>query len=257
MVGGPDSTSRYSTGSLAPDTSIRPRLRPDTLTGSSSLAPTTPTIRPQPRPLDLVQASSYAQGPSPLGVVFPPITRDALMGAIEADNGPDGLASKLEGKRGPANRKKFEEIADLCIKIGNEENVDPRILFAMAMQESDCGLNTRHSSSATGVTGMKPSSAPDASARRHLNDPETCLRQTARYLKGQIVREMNAPGRNHGVSAADLAPGNNNDNTAKILLAYRYGAGGANSRLRSSSIADLRTTSDYSNVFRHMRDMGL
>lgn len=188
-----------------------------------------------------------------------PVTRETLIQGILSDTGPGGLA---EAYNDPRKRAKFEEVADLCLTVGQRENVDPRILFAMAMQESDCGLNTRHSSSAQGVTGMKPSSAPDASARRNLSNIETCLTQTARYLKGQLVRELS--NRGYEVSAADVAPGANNSGTQLLLLSYRYGSGGLNQQLtrlnredKMAALAQFAPTSDYANVFRHMSDMGL
>lgn len=234
-------------------------------------APLTSSPRPRPRPpapdaqapvsparnQDINRAGRFASHASEARqVTFPEstqsITRETLMAAIAADNGPGGLAARLNN---PRDRATFERIADLAIRVGQQEGIDPRILFAMAMQESDCGLNTNHGSSAQGITGIKPSSAPDRSARSRLNDPEVALTQTARYLKGQLVRELKARG--HNVSAADLAPGVNNDNTAMLLLAYRFGAGGLNQRLRNSSLADLIRHSDYAPVFRHLQDMGL
>ncbi len=268
------------TGSLAPIISPRPLSRPPQLGGQVGGQGGVNTPATQGGDANLT-GKFAAHGSAATALRFPdkpsagPVTKETLMGAIESDNGPGGLAAKLTGKGGAANRAKFEKIAETCIKVGQKEGVDPRILFAMAMQESDCGLNTKHSSSAMGVTGMKPSSAPDRSARTKLDDPEVCLTQTARYLKGQLVRELKAKG--HDVSAADVAPGANNAGTAKLLLAYRYGAGALNGKLNVMTVAEkkanpglkkappalqaeklnkLVTNGDYSAVFRHMRDMG-
>jgi hypothetical protein len=275
MVDGP--SRRTAPLDLAPKVSPLPRMRPSSLTGAAC-APLTPT---QTASKDINQVGCFAaHGSAAASISFPAgsgaITRDTLMGAVTSDNGPNGLASKLKGPHGAANKAKFEKIADTCIKVGNKEGVDPRILFAMAMQESDLGLNTRHNSSAEGITGMKPTSAPDRSARTKLSDPEVCLTQTARYLKGQLVRELKAKG--HDVSAADVAPGARTEGTAKLLLAYRYGAGALNIKLNTRTAAEkkanpsqktatpaqkqahlqtLVTKGDYSNVFRHMGDMGL
>ncbi|MGE3725915.1 MAG: hypothetical protein AB7I41_10215 [Candidatus Sericytochromatia bacterium] len=266
-------------GAVAPVTSPRPLSRPPQL-GTQGGGQTTGITTPSDQSRDTNQTGRFlAHGSAVTAVSFPdsggPVTKETLMGAIEADNGPGGLASKLTGKSGAANRAKFEKIAETCVKVGQKEGVDPRILFAMAMQESDCGLNTRHNSSAQGITGMKPTSAPDRSARTKLADTEVCLTQTARYLKGQLVRELKAKG--HDVSAADVAPGANNAGTAKLLLAYRYGAGALNGKLKAMTAAEkkanpglktappalqaeklnkLVTNGDYSAVFRHMRDMG-
>lgn len=263
------------TAPLAPTTSPRPLARPPQVSGQPS-GVTAPAGQPS-RDTNLT-GNFAAHGSAVTALRFPdrpsggPVTKETLMGAIAADNGPGGLASKLSN---PKSRATFEKIAETCIKVGQKEGVDPRILFAMAMQESDCGLNTKHSSSAQGVTGMKPTSAPDRSARGKLSDPEVCLTQTARYLKGQLVRELNAKG--HNVSAADVAPGANNSGTEKLLLAYRYGAGALNGKLKVMTAAEkkanpgLKTAppalqeqkldklvrqGDYSAVFRHMRDMG-
>lgn len=248
-------TSR--TGPLTPPVrSLRPQARPQVR--PEAPAPQTPTRQPAAQK-DVNRAGRFVSHTTEARqVAFPdrsaggPVTRETLMAAIAADNGPGGLAARLSN---PRNRATFERIADLALRVGQREGVDPRILFAMAMQESDCGLNTRHGSSAQGITGMKPTSAPDRSARNRLSDPEVCLTQTARYLKGQLVRELNARG--HNVSATDVAPGANNDNTAKLLFAYRFGAGGLNQRLRTTSISDLVQRSDYAPVFRHLQDMGL
>lgn len=233
-----------------PAATPRPVARPQATAGA---APKT-SVKAQ-QPTDQNQARQGVQGSASASLSLhsdSEVTRDTLMAAIRADNGPGGLAPLLSNR---AKRQTFENIADTCIKVGEKQGVDPRILFAMAMQESDCGLNTRHSSSAQGVTGMKPTSAPDRSARGSLSNPEVCLTQTAKYLKGQLVRELRAKG--HSVSAADMAPGVRNSGTEKIMLAYRFGAGGVNTKLRRASLQHLVTTSDYKHVFRHMKNMGL
>ncbi|PIQ23072.1 hypothetical protein COW36_09870 [bacterium (Candidatus Blackallbacteria) CG17_big_fil_post_rev_8_21_14_2_50_48_46] len=249
------------TGSLAPSTSVRPPSRPvqqgQTLEGPMQMPASSAQLNYS---ADVNKTGRFAvHGSAATELRFPersaadPVTKETLMGAIAADNGPGGLASKLSNSK---NRATFEKIAETCIKVGEKENVDPRILFAMAMQESDCGLNTKHSSSAQGITGMKPSSAPNRSARTQLGNYEVCLTQTARYLKGQLVRELNAKGHS-SVSAADVAPGANNNDTAKLLFSYRFGAGALNQKLRKNTVEGLVRHSDYSNVFRHMNDMGL
>lgn len=218
-----------------------------------------------------VAQNTRSHGTEPLDqrAQFPPpgaVTRETLLGAVLADTGKNGMAVTYTG--GTAHQKaQIEKIADLAIKVGARENVDPRILFAMAMKESTLGLNTDHASSAQGITGLKPTSAPDASARHKLGDPEVCLTQTARYLKGQIVSELNARGYN--VSASDLAPGNFGDNTRMLLLSYRHGAGGFNALMdkhgdlnhvingsvnsRGRHVAG----SDYKKLFGYLNDMGL
>lgn len=269
------------TGPLLPVTAPIPRPRPPFL-GGQTTGQNTGVQATGSQAVDANLTGAFAAyGSAATALTFPdkssggPVTKETLMGAIAADNGPGGLASKLTGKGAAANRATFEKLAETSIKVGKKEGVDPRILFAMAMQESDGGLNTKHNSSAMGVTGMKPSSAPDRSARTKLDDPEVCLTQTARYLKGQLVRELNAKG--HSVSAADVAPGANTAGTAKLLLAYRYGAGALNGKLKVMTAAEkkanpgqktappalqaeklrkLITNGDYSPVFRHMRDMG-
>lgn len=234
-----------------PLTSSRlPAARPDT--------PPAANIKPvnlQAQPIKQHRSTPQGSAAASVDLNLQPggaVTRETLMAAIRADNGRGGLAPLLSNS---AKRQTFENIADICIRVGQKEGVDPRILFAMAMQESDCGLNTRHNSSAQGVTGMKPSSAPDQSARNRLSNPEVCLTQTAKYLKSSLVRELNARG--HQVSAADIAPGAHTEGTQKLLLAYRFGAGGVNTKLRSASLQQLVTSTDYKNVFRHMKNMGL
>lgn len=237
----------------APVTSPRPLTR--TQQTAEGTTPAKPPAKTPQQPVDQNQATKALQGSAAAALSLDgddTVTSEDLMAAIAADNGPGGLASKLTSK---SARQTFQNIADICIRVGRQQGVDPRILFAMAMQESDCGLNTRHNSSAQGVTGMKPTSAPDASARGKLSNPEVCLTQTAKYLKGQLVRELRAKG--HNVSASDLAPGTHNSGTEKIMLAYRFGAGGVNSKLKKATLQHLVTHSDYKHVFRHMKNMGL
>lgn len=191
-------------------------------------------------------------------------TRETLLAAVLADDGKGGMAvTYTNGTK--AQRAQIERIADECIKVGVKENVDARLLFAMAMKESTLGLNTSHNSSAQGITGLKPTSAPDASARKSLANTEVCLTQTARYLKGPIVQELNSKGFN--VSASDLQPGRFGDNTKMMLLSYRHGAGGFSAMMSKNhnnldQVINGTTVkgkhvggSDYKKLFGYIADM--
>lgn len=161
------------------------------------------------------------------------VTRETLMGALAKSD----LGSKLSS---PANKKTFEKIADKCIEIGKKENVDPRLLFAMAMQESDCGLSLTHAGSATGAMGIMPGALKSVLADKTLskglegtklselkNNHDKSITVAARYLK-VAAREFEANTKgNTGVSSADLAPGNLSTKTWSILAAYRHGSGAA------------------------------
>lgn len=179
------------------------------------------------------------------------VTQQSLINSLRTIR-PD-IAQEYDNN--PAARKKIDEVARASIEVGREQNVDPKILFAMATQESTCGLNPKHSSSAKGVTGMKPTSAPDKGV--NLNDPKTCLTQTAKYLKTTLVNELNSKQDKKGhhyynVSANDLRPGTNNNNTKLLLMAYRFGAGGADTKVHHNVNNAPTSARDYKRVFNHI-----
>lgn len=165
-----------------------------------------------------------------------PVTRDSLIRALRSSS----IGSAYE-----ANKAKMDNIADTAIRVGQQEGVDPRILFAMAMQESRCGTDTTHSGGADrarGVMGIKPSSAGAAGMRgANLEDTATNMTASARYLK-VVAREAR-------VSPSSLNSGNLGSDTWKILLSYRHGAG----TIRNHGTANR----SYENVGPYLRSMGV
>lgn len=191
------------------------------------------------------------------------ITAARLIASLETSR-PD-IYEKY--KTDPTSRAKIEEVAKACIQVGKEQGVSPKILFAMATQESACGLNVHHSGSARGVTGVQPQA--HTNKKLNLSNVKDCLTQTALYLKGPLVRELNGHNSRYNISASDLA--NPNSDKAKILmLAYRYGAGGASSRVgddlshingentrknRKGRVIHTPVMGDYSRVARHISNI--
>lgn len=165
-----------------------------------------------------------------------PVTRDTLIRALRNSS----IGSAYE-----ANKAKMDNIADTAIRVGQQEGIDPRILFAMAMQESRCGTDTRHSGGADrarGVMGIKPSSAGAAGMRgANLEDTTTNITASARYLK-VVAREAR-------VSPSSLNSANLGSDTWKILLSYRHGAG----TIRNHGTANR----SYENVGPYLRSMGV
>lgn len=174
-------------------------------------------------------AKSFPTPPQQRGAT-PTVTRDTLLGALRRSD----IASLYNN---PANRPAMERIADLAISVGQRENVDPRLLFAMAMQESNGGLSLDHPGSATGAMGIMPDAltavqrdpvlSQGLKETRHSslrNDPEKSMVVAARYLK-IAAREFEAQTTgNSGVTASDLAPNNLSKDTWAILASYRHGA---------------------------------
>ena len=181
------------------------------------------------------------------------ITKESLLNVFKDSD----LAPKLE-----SDKKTIENIADLCVKVGKKENVDPRLLFAIAMQESDCGTNKNHAGSAKGAMGILPGAFKAVSENKNLNEglkgtthsqlatnDEKCITIAARYLK-IAAKELDSHGID--VSANDLKSNNLSENTWKILSAYRWGAGTVASDIRKDGDIDKSYEQDFRTYLQDM-----
>lgn len=249
------------------NSSPRPIERPDNVRRTSAPTSQPPAQRPQNTPSqppqdqkNTVQVRNTRQAAmNPVSTNFSGgggVTRDTLMNAL----GRSDLASRLSN---PANRRTMENIADKCIEVGRRENVDPRLLFAMAMQESDCGLSLDHAGSATGAMGIMPGALRAVMADRTLsrglegtshsqlrNNHDKSITVAARYLKVAAREFESATRGNTGVSASDLAPGNLGPDTWKILASYRHGAGAAARDYNADRDIDRGYERDFQNYLR-------
>lgn len=196
-----------------------------------------------------VRGQQHAQSNTPVAHVQSSAggtTAASLISSLETIR-PDIHSAYVNNVRGA--KAKVEEVANACIKVGREQGVDPKILFAIATQESSCGLNVRHSGSARGVTGVQPQAVTDKGA--NLRNPEVCIRQTAKYLKGRLVDELQGHKPNFHISPSSLS--NASSNEAKlIILSYRFGAGGASGKVGNNIANVSKVAADYSRVFRHI-----
>ncbi len=184
------------------------------------------------------------------------VTTDFLMNVIKNSD----LASEYNN---PKSRKLMEKIAEECINVGEKENVDPRLLFAIAMQESDCGTNVSHKGgSAHGAMGILSGALKAVLKDKELNselkgttlsqlntDHHKCITVAARYLKIS-TKEL----KNQGIKvfANDLAPNNLNGNTWKILSAYRWGAGTASKDIKKDGDIDKGYEKDFRNYLKSL-----
>lgn len=181
------------------------------------------------------------------------IIKDTLINAIKSSDLSDKYLSS--GK----NKQTIDKIAEASISVGQKENVDPRLLFAIAMQESDCGTNTKHTGSAKGAMGILPGALKAVKSqpefRKGLENTthaqlatnhEKSMLVAARYLK-VVARELEAKV-NKGISEDSLGVGNLNSDTWKILSSYRWGAGAAAKDLKKDGDIDKgyeKTFKDY------------
>ncbi|MFN4149591.1 MAG: transglycosylase SLT domain-containing protein [Candidatus Sericytochromatia bacterium] len=181
------------------------------------------------------------------------ITKDTLITAIKNSD----LSDKYEGNS--KSKETMDRIAEASISVGQKENVDPRLLFAIAMQESDCGTNTKHAGSAKGAMGILPGALKAVKSQPEFKkglestthaqlatNHEKSMVVAARYLK-VAARELEAKV-NKGISEDSLGVGNLNSDTWKILSSYRWGAGAAAKDLKKDGDIDKgyeKTFKDY------------
>lgn len=193
------------------------------------------------------------------GMDYSSVTKDTLINAIKSSD----LAEKYESSS--SSKKTIDSIAELSISVGERENIDPRLLFAIAMQESDCGTNTKHAGSAKGAMGILPAALTsvkrDPTFKKGLENTthaqlstnhEKSLIVASRYLK-IATRELEAKVKS-GISEDSLSIGNLNYDTWKILSSYRWGAGTASKDLKKDGDID----KGYEKTFKkYLESMGI
>lgn len=160
------------------------------------------------------------------------------------------------------NKERTDKIIDACYEVGTARNIDPKILFAIAMKESTCGANTNHKpgvvGTASGIMAIMPFNVSEYGYTKEGldSDYKQNVEAAAIYIEEKLIPQLSSKYDYGSFSISDLksVPSEGPDfNQKAILLAYRFGPGGASSKIEGNS-NEIPST-DYDKVFDYIKAM--